>query len=285
MSEPVSTPANPFPLDRVERWMQAVLVHPDSPEAGLVSEAAEAEIPSESIAQVIREGGQLSPVERLGVYHDMYLLRMRDGLEVDYPALADYMGHHAFTDMVRDFIQVYPSRSYTLNRLSDPLPKFLETWGKARGRRLLTDLARLELAMTEVFDEAEVPSLMADEIASIPSEAWESARFTPIAAFRLVSLTTAANDVFTSYRDETPLPPLRRKNEYVAVYRKDYGVRRFKLTHEAFQVLGKLAEGKTLGDALSFAARKSKSLAPETISGWFRDWIAEGFFGKVTLNP
>mgnify|MGYP000958546160 CR=1 FL=1 len=90
----------------------------------------------------------------------MYLLRMRDGLEVDYPALADYMGHHAFTDMVREFIQVYPSRSYTLNRLSDPLPKFLETWGKARGRRLLTDLADRPAA--SVFDRTALQRLISE---------------------------------------------------------------------------------------------------------------------------
>src|SRR6185295_14998144 len=50
-------------------------------------------------------------------------------------------------DLARDYVQVHPSTSYTLNRLGDRLPDFVTGWAPRAEAGFLHDLARLELAV------------------------------------------------------------------------------------------------------------------------------------------
>ena len=61
----------------------------------------------------------LTPVERVGVYQGMYLLRMIEALEGDYPAVAHFLGDEEFAELVTRYVAAHPSTSYTFNRLGD----------------------------------------------------------------------------------------------------------------------------------------------------------------------
>src|SRR5947208_7348424 len=172
-------------LSRVQRWMQEVVVHPGSIDEALASKAARAEIPPERLADVVLPSRTLAPAQRVEIYQRMYLLRMEEALGIDYPALQHFLGPRGFRDLVRDYVASFPSRSYTLNRLGDHLPRFILGAGGLRHPAFCHDLARLELALTQVFDEAETPSLGPEAVAAVPEEQWPSARLRPIAAFRL----------------------------------------------------------------------------------------------------
>jgi hypothetical protein len=69
-----------LPLDRLQRWMQAVIVHPGPPEEAVRTSVARALVPDERLADVILPSKTLRPEERLAIYHGMYPLRMRDAL-------------------------------------------------------------------------------------------------------------------------------------------------------------------------------------------------------------
>ena len=278
--------AFPLPLDRMQRWMQAVVVHPGSEEEAVLDPEAQREVPAERIGEVILPSATLTPTQRVGIYHGMYLLRMRDALAGDYPALEHFLGEDAFLGFVRDYVQAHPSRSHTLNRLGDHVPEFLaRTSGFAR-REFCAELARLELAVTEVFDAPEQAPLGEAEIAAVPSDAWVGARFTPITAFRLLALRYPVNAYLQSVRDEDhehhPKPRLR--NEWVAVHRRDYAVYRLDLTKAAHDLLADLARGDRLGNAISAALRRPGRKRPteDDLFRWFREWIAGGMFAKVS---
>ena len=175
-------------LDRVQRWLQAVIVHPGSVEEGLAAPEAKAEVPREALERVVRPSWSLSAAERVDVYHGMYLLRMVEALESDYPAVRHFLGEEAFAELVRDYVQRYPSRSYTLNRLGDHLPQFFLDEPTRPHAAFLHDLARAELAVTEVFDEEESPVLDAETLGAVPEQAWAGAHLRPIKALRLLAL-------------------------------------------------------------------------------------------------
>ena len=59
----------------------------------------------------------LRAAERVGIYQGMYLPRMLEALESDYPGLAHFLGPRAWTRLVRRYLNAHPSRSYTLNEL------------------------------------------------------------------------------------------------------------------------------------------------------------------------
>jgi hypothetical protein len=212
----------------------------------------------------------------------MYFLRMRDALELDYPAVLHFLGEDAFTKLVREYVQAYPSRSYTLNRLGDHLPDYIRSAKGIRQRNFLYDLARLELAITQVFDAAESPLLSAQAIAAVPAAAWEVARLRPIETFRLLSFRYPVSAYLQSVREEAPHPKLPCRDTWVAIYRRDYVVHRLDLVRPAYELLQALQTGKSLGDAVMETARRFRGRdLTEQLFRWFREWISEGIFQSV----
>lgn len=269
-------------LGRVQRWMQAVVVHPGTVADGLRSAARRAGV---RVEDALLPSARLTAAERVGIYHGMYLGRMVEALEGDYPHLRRILGADGFSALVRDYVRAYPSRTYTLNRLGDRLPDFVASAPRLRGRAFLHDLARVELAVSEVFDEEETPPLAAEAIAAVAPEAWERARLQPVAAFRLLALGHPVAPWLDRVRDDEKAPPLPRpRRSFMAVFRRDYAVRRLELAPSAHRLLQELAAGATVGDAVRRVAGRGRRSAAgaDELFRWFRDWTAAGLFRSVT---
>lgn len=266
--------------------MQAVVVHPGTTEEAVASPEAGREVPPERLADVILPSRTLTSVERVGVYHGMYLLRMHDCLASDYEGLRHFLGDDGFMDLVRGYVQVHPSRSYSLNRLGDHLPEYLETAAGIPRPAFCVDLARLERAVAQVFDEAEMAPLSESVLGGVPDEAWERARLRTIPGFRLLAFRYPVNAYLQTVRDENhDHPKARVQNTWVAVYRRDYSVWRLDLTRPAHDLLADLHSGKPLGEAIASAVARGGRRAPnpDELFAWFRQWVSGGVFAAVDL--
>ena len=115
--------------------MQTFTVHRGSEEDALAAAAVEG-IPADEVTSVILPSSTLTSLERLGVYRGMYLLRLAEALETDYPALAHFLGGEAFNEFVAGYVEAFPSRSYTLNRLGEHLPEHIRTAPGVRATRV-----------------------------------------------------------------------------------------------------------------------------------------------------
>jgi hypothetical protein len=269
-------------LGGLQRWLQALIVHPGSTHEALASAEAAAIVPAGRVADVILPSATLSAVERVDVYHAMYVLRMADALESDYPALAHFLGHEGWHAVVRRYVTAHPSRSYTLNALGRYLAEWVLQAPELAHRAFCHDLARLEWALAECFDADETPRLGESELAAVPSDAWSKLRLVPSAALRLVALRSNANEWLGSTkheRHEHPKP--RRRASWVAVFRRSHAVYRRELSRPAFKLLSDLAAGVPVGSALASALRRRNPPAPQTLQRWFRDWAADGLFTRV----
>lgn len=252
--------------------MQAVIVHPGTIEEAVRDRAATRLIPFREAERSILPSKTMEPLERLAVYQGMYPLRMHDALAADYPGLKAFLGDHLFAHLVADYVAKHPSRSYTLNRLGDAVPDYLRTWHHPR-RAFLADLARLELAITEVFDadedEAAVPPVHVDAD-------WETRRFGVAPTLRLLSFRHAAGAALDALRRGRKAST-RPKPSWAAVHRRGFVVTRQDLSRGEFHLLSALAAGETLGKALRLASRKAgRALSPPAVRKAFRVWTSEG---------
>jgi hypothetical protein len=268
-------------LTRLQRWMQEVVVHPGTVEDAIESDGAVREIPSERLSDVVLPSHSMTSAERVGVYHGMYLMRMEEALEADYPVIRYHLGDHQFGHLVREYVQRYPSTSYTLNRLGDQLPQFFLDEPEWHDAAFLHDLARLELAMTEVFDEEESSVLGSEELEAVPPETWEEARLRPIPAFRLLAFKHAVVPNLVAYHEDRPSPGPRRRASRLALYRRDYSVLRLELTRAEFDLLKAIVDGAPLGKALTAAAASKSPRQQTKIFRWFRTWVSEGLFTAI----
>jgi len=267
-------------LGRVQRWMQACIVAPGPVRRAIRRKAARSEFEVKEAESLIRASRTLAPLERLDIYRGMYELRLCDALRADYPGLAHLLGEERFEELASLYISAHPSRSYTLNRLGDHLPAFI---GRADGlpRPLLVrDLARLELAATEVFDEEKSAALAGDCVAAVPPEEWAGLRFRPVAALRALELSYPVHRYLEALRDGRPAPAMRPRKGRVIVYRRDYALLYLELSSPAFTMFTSLAEGRRLGEALEdMMLRHKRGTANQ--QEWFRQWFSEGLFSRM----
>lgn len=269
-------------LARLQRWMHEVVVHQGTIDEALASGEAVRNIPSAALADVILPSRSLTAAERVGIYHGMYLMRMEEALATDYPVIKHLLGDDDFAELVRDYVRRHPSRSYTLNRLGDHLPRFLgdrPDWSRGG---FLTDLARLELAMTEVFDEDETPVLTGDDLEALPPEAWGEARLRPIAALRLLGFDHVVVPHLEAFHRGRPCPKPVKRSSWVVIHRRQYSVLRLELSRPEHDLLRMLVDGASLGDALANAlAAKTSARQQARVFRWFRAWIRDGLFSAI----
>lgn len=287
-------------LARVQRWMQAVISHPGGIGSGVESDEARrhlAVLPDE-IERVIAPSEQMSGEERLAIYARAYFARLLECMRSVFPCTLETLGEDAFDELALGYLERYPSRSYTLDRLGAEFARYLEETRPdldERGRPtetwpdFLIELAGLERAIGEVFDgpgSEGRPLLATDDLRAISADRWPQARLVTSPCLRLLALKFPLNDYFTAVRNgESPEIP-EPADSYLALTRREYVVRRHALKRPQFELLGALAGGETIGTAIERAARVSPEaieLLAADLERWFREWTAAGFFLRVEL--
>jgi putative DNA-binding protein len=287
----------PRSLDVVQRWFQAVVTHPEGIEGGAASEEAQRLIHLKrgELEAVIRRSRNLTAAERLSIYANAYYARLLECLASYFPVLQRALGEEVFESFAFEYLQRYPSQSYTLDRLGESFARFLEETrpdpGELGWPDFLIDLAILEWNITRVFDGPGVefqPLLTPEALQLFPPERFGEARLVPVPCLRLLQFRYPVNAYFTAARqagegEEVPIP--EPAPERVALTRRDFVVRRFPLTAPQHALLEKVLAGATVGEAIAAAAGASDldddALAIE-LRSWFRLWAAEGFFLSVS---
>lgn len=286
-------------LAQIQRWMQAVIMHPDGVLHGADSAEARQHLDvAGQIEHVIAASQQMNGEERLAIYGRAYYARLLECMRSVFPCVAKTVGDEAFDDLALGYLQQYPSRSYTLDQLGREFPQYLEETRPDRDEQgrpteswpdFLIELARLEWAIGEVFDGPGVeaaPLVSAEDLRAIPAERWPHARLVCAPCLRLLSLRFPLNDYYTALRDEEQ-PELPAPAEtHLALSRRDWIVRRHALTRPQYALLSALLAGEPLSAAIQRAADASEDLEELALElqRWFREWTAAGFFVGVGSN-
>ena len=298
-------------LDVVQQWFQAVISHPGGVAEGVGSEEAKRRLPVGEVGAVIAPSRNLTPEERLGIYAHAYYARLLECLADSFPMLGRALGQEVFASFAFEYLQLYPSRSYTLDRLGEDFPRFLaETrpdrdvadpaadatdTADADGMApdwpdFLIDLARLEWAIAKVFDGPGVefqPLLQPEDLEALGPERFAAAQLKPVVCLRLLTFRYPVNAYYTAARqaaedEEIPLPD--PAPEHVALTRTDFVVRRYSLTPTQHALLQALAGGAPVAEAIAAAAETAEAgdeaFAAELRES-FRRFAELGFFQAV----
>ncbi len=219
---PGAEPAARPPLDVVQRWFQAVVTHPAGVAAGVGSPAAQelVRLDRGALEELVRGSSRLTAEERLSIYANAFYARLLECLGDSFPVVKRVLGAEVFDGFAFDYLQSYPSRSYTLDRLAESFPRFLaetrpdappaDGTAAAPGAAdapapgfadFLIDLATLELAIAQVFDgpgsEGE-PLLSAGGLPT--ADRFAAARLLPVPCLRLLRFSHPVNAFYTAMR-------------------------------------------------------------------------------------
>ena len=150
----------PFPpLRELQELVWKLITAPEGVASGIDDLCRRGVLASRSLDFLVRRDARLDAAGRLDVYADMYFYRLRDCLAEDYPKALARTGAERFHNLVTDYLLAHPSSHFSLRELGRALPDFLQDHALGRALPELADLARLEWARVDVFDELDTETL------------------------------------------------------------------------------------------------------------------------------
>lgn len=292
-------PISPAPMSLVDlqREMAAAVMMPLTADEEMRATAPDGRAMEEVAASFIAPNSRLNPFERLEIYNRQYWFRVMGALAEDFPALRAVVGGRQFEALSIAYLTAHPSRSFTLRNLGSKLVEWLAAHPQWTGRRqaLAVDVAQVEWAFVEAFDEAENTPLTIEQIATLDG----ASQLALQPHVRLLALNYPADDIALALHSrekrqtseagvkheediEPParLPRLRRRSTWVAAHRLDFAVYYRRLEREEYLTLAAIREGESLGAALDagFAdSRLPEAQRPLRVQQWFATWAELGW--------
>jgi hypothetical protein len=221
---------------------------------------------------------RLAACQRLGVYQHAYFARLIDVLRDLLPCTRFAVGDDAFDELAASYIVRHPPDSYTLGRLADRWTTYLEqTRPAANWASFVVELSRLEQAIDRVFDGLGPEALWRFHV---PHDADESLQLQLVPGCRLHEFSFPVSTYYSDWKTSRQPTWPRPQTEFVALWRRDFVVRRLVLTPIQHELLSAIERGAALGAALQTALRNHSApndLAAQ-VRGWFTTWSAAGLF-------
>ena len=286
-------------LDRIQHWLQAVIMHPAGVAGGIASPPAREllNVSPADLEQVVTRSQALPALERLAIYGNAYQARLLECLRDEFPVLLHALGDELYDAFALAYLQKYPSRSYTLNKLADRFPQFLRETRPDDGDEpdsplsswpdFLIDLATLELTFNEVFDGPGIERaelLDAARLQAVPPDCWPAARLIPVPCLRVLAFHFPVHEYYSAVRRNEDPPPPGAAETFLAVTRRNYVVRHCPLSRLEHDLLRNLIAGQSVAQAIESAAQQGDAACDEltgNIHAWFARWASEGFFLAV----
>jgi len=242
----------------------------------------------------------MTAAARFAIYSRDYYGRMRDVLRQDYGLVAKLLGDEAWRKIADAFIVAYPSRHPNVNLYGAEFARFLDQVGhddtglgsqvRSENMRVLSDVARLERAVTEAPMIQDVPPLSADSLAHVEPETWAVARLVVRPSVRIIELIWPVNAMLSAHvRGEVLDLPASPSQCFVQVWRNGDATWRRELTSTRASMLKAMIDGMPLGQCVEQAAAtiQNEGQTPEDaaalVQAWFAEWMADGVFAAIEI--
>ena len=215
----------------------------------------------------------------LGVYQNAYVLRLTEILENDYEYLHAYLGDERFADLAREYIEGNPSPHRNARWFGSRLPSFLAETEPYRSHREIAEIAEIEAALNDAFDDASLPTVTLADLAAVPPDLWGDLEFTPQPFASRLDLATNAYDIWSAVKNDT-VPPVAAPNnppQSVLVYRADLTSRIRPMDADEAMMWDEMTKGIGFGVLCEMMATFwDGETAPIKAAGYLRGWIENG---------
>lgn len=296
--------SHPTSLAQIQRAMARAVMMPLTESEDMRRELPDGKSMERVAESFIAPNSRLSAFERLEIYNRQYWYRVLGALAEDFPALRSVIGARAFEAMSVAYLTEHPSRSFTLRNLGSRLAEWLVKNPHFAGRRapLARDVARVEWAFVEAFDNAEHDPLTLEQIATLDGDS----RLSLQPHLRLMELEFPVDELVLNLHkkekkqtseagvqqqdgEDAParLPALRRKQTWLAAHRVDYSVYYLRLKRGEFDTLKAIREGRQLADAIEAGITISRvpgTRKPQLVRQWFTNWAELGWICAPDLE-
>lgn len=264
----------PERLKNTQEWFAAVSSSPLD-----LDEHIQGLSPAEA-AQWIRPSPTLRPVQRMEIYNQQYWWRVLRALRENYPLSTRLFGSKNFDLQIGvPYLQERPSQHWSLEKLGEDLPDWLEKSYEGKDKQLVIDVSAVDCAIARSFLAGELPPLKPQdpELSSQRISLQPSLQLLVLRA-ELFSWREEMTAQSEDYYIDRPFPPLEREGAgaYLIYRNRELRVAWQKISPAAYSLLTKLKKGSTLDEACE-AARDWEKELENTIAFYFQEWTMRGW--------
>jgi hypothetical protein len=287
---------------QLQRLMAGAIMRPLTSRDGMQSRWNDGQPMKKLAAGFIKPNDRLTSFARLEIYNRQYWFRLLDCFYDDYPGLRAVLGDRRFARLAQAYLIQHPSASFSLRNLARHLVEFLAAqpqWVAPRPL-LALDMARLEWAQIEAFDNEAKPPLTMDSLLEI-DPARTRLQLQP--HLTLLDLSHPVDEFLVQIkraerlRDEAsnameahPARLRRRlkrrlkpRKVFLAVHRHKDTVYYKRLEQGAFCVLSAFRAKATIAEACEKlgAVGGAPGELGEKIKSWFQSWAGLGWLCRL----
>lgn len=263
-------------LAEIQQRLWRLITWPEGVQAALQHEASDAA----PLDTLVESDERLAAVDRLDVYANAYFYRIHDVLVEDFPTLAQVLGDETFHDLVTSYLAVHPPERPSLRWIGEHLANFLAEHAAASSFReafpLVADLAAYEWATESVFDAADSEAATREDLAAVPSNAWNALPIQLRPSVRVLRLGGPVQQLRSAQREERALPQVEAAPTALCLWRRDSRVVHRQLEAPEASALEAASSGIDFGSLCVDAARdvgeqEAAALAARWIARWIDD--------------
>ena len=268
-----------IPLSSLQKWMQAVLVTPQGNEHAPPWQHLPESFQQGKLEDIVRPSDRMTARQLVAIYQRSYLARLRECMAGQFKALQYALGEELFRMFADQYLQQYPSTSYTLYDLGERFPQFLnETRPDAEHKEdwpdFMIELAKFEYSINTLFNQKVEDSWGKATVQHSEQELLLS----PV--IQLVEHMFPICPYYLSFiRGEKPELPFPATT-YCVILRQEYRIRLFPLSQNQFHFLKEIEHGSSPAEAL----KKSTSFSVENWRACRKEWIEGGVFSVKGPN-
>lgn len=278
-------------LAELQGWMQGELL------------GGEAAGDAEAIDRRLTPSATLSSAERLAIYRRGIRLRLLETLRGMLPVFRTTVGAEVFDRFALDYLERHPPRSYTLARLADGFPAYLDTTRpkdgdpndpRVRWSSFLVELATVERLLLEVYDGPGLeqrPSPDRNALMAIAFERFDVLRPVPAPCLRLLDLDFPVHhhlEIVRRRKQRTsggePLAIPYPEPTHLAICRREFRVVLHPLEPLQYALLEILDGHLTLDRAVRSVVGEGEPLSWGLVRRWLADWVEAGFFVSLEAD-
>jgi hypothetical protein len=160
-----------------------------------------------AVEQHVRGTERVSVATRLAIYRDAYAARLIEALGTSYPVLAALLGEPDFDELGSAYVQAHDSPFFSIRHYGHELSSFLAKHPQYAAAPVLSELARWEWTLAEVFDAADDEPIDADRLAQVPPESWAELKFTWHPSLRRLQLAWNVPQIWKAASADQEHPP------------------------------------------------------------------------------
>lgn len=221
---------------------------------------------------------------RLAIYSNGYRLRLLEALRTDFPALHTLAGDDYFEQIGRRYIEACPSRHFSIRYFGQHLSRFLAETTPFMETLALSEMARLEWALTLAFDSADDPVLDESALTALPPEAWSTLRLHFHTSVQREDFYWNVPELWTAIDQQRPAEPPQTYPEPRAwlIWRREYQNYFRSLDDNEAWALNYLRAGHDFGSLCEgLCERAGPSQVGMLAAGFLKNWTRAGLISHL----